>query len=62
MCPIFGDHKEWFLVSIIFENHFGTWGIILDWIYFSTMPFVLFEIYSRDLFFSANTIQQVVDF
>jgi hypothetical protein len=43
MCPIFGDHKEWILISIIFENNFGTWGNILDWIYLSTMPFVLFS-------------------
>jgi hypothetical protein len=43
MLPIFGDHKEWFLVSIIFEKHFGTWAMILDWIYFSTVPFVIFS-------------------
>jgi hypothetical protein len=43
MLPIFGDHKEWILVSIIFEKHFGTWAIILDWIYFSTAPFVVYS-------------------
>jgi hypothetical protein len=43
MLPIFGDHKEWVLVSIIVEKHFGTWAIILDWLYFSTIPFVLFS-------------------
>jgi hypothetical protein len=39
--PIFGDHKEWVLVSMIFEKHFGTWGIIHEWIYFSIIPFML---------------------
>jgi hypothetical protein len=39
MLPIFGDHKEWILASIIFEKHFEAWAIILDWIYFSTVPF-----------------------
>jgi hypothetical protein len=43
MLPIFGDEKDWFLVSIIFEKHFGTWAIILDWIYFSTAPFVVYS-------------------
>jgi hypothetical protein len=43
MFPIFGDHKEWILISIIVENHFETWGIIFDWIIFSTVPFVLFS-------------------
>jgi hypothetical protein len=43
MFPIFGDHKEWILISIIVENHFETWGIIFAWIIFSTVPFVLFS-------------------
>jgi hypothetical protein len=43
MLPIFGDHKEWILASIIFEKHFEAWAIILDWIYFSTVPFVIFS-------------------
>jgi hypothetical protein len=43
MFPIFGDHKEWILISVIVENHFETWGIIFDWIIFSTVPFVLFS-------------------
>jgi hypothetical protein len=43
MLPIFGNHKEWVLVSMIFEKHFGTWGIIHDWIYFSIIPFMLFS-------------------
>jgi hypothetical protein len=34
MLPIFGGHKEWLLLLIIFEKHFGTWGIILNWIFF----------------------------
>jgi hypothetical protein len=43
MLPKFGDHKVWILISIIFEKHFGTWAIILDWIYFSTAPFLLYS-------------------
>jgi hypothetical protein len=34
MLPIFGGHKEWLLLLIIFEKHFGTWGIIFNWIFF----------------------------
>jgi hypothetical protein len=43
MLPKFGNHKEWILMSIIFEKHFGTRATIFDWICFSTVPFLLYS-------------------
>jgi hypothetical protein len=43
MLPIFGDHNEWVLLSVIVQKHFGTRTIIPFLICCFIVPFMLFS-------------------